>query len=152
MIERLQIEIRETAEEVLAVQIPAYRVEADLIGFSGIPPLHDTVETLVTCRESFYGYRTEEGKLAGAISYKRIGDLLDIHRMMVHPDYFRRGIAGSLLRFVECNEPGIRTIKVATGTGNESAKLLYQRNGFQEIGQQEVAPGITVTLFEKHLA
>jgi GNAT superfamily N-acetyltransferase len=42
---------------------------------------------------------------------------MDIHRLMVHPKHFRKGIAKLLLEFIESNEEDIETIIVSTGQG-----------------------------------
>lgn len=147
-IRRLRIEDETTAQNVLSVQIPSYRVEAEIIGFDGIPPLYDTVERLMACGETFYGYFVAD-ELAGALAYKRAGDVLDIHRMMVHPAHFRKGIASALLQYVLTAETGIRQAVVSTGAANQPAKDLYLRHGFIEVGQREVAPGVSISLFEK---
>ncbi|MDF0725480.1 hypothetical protein PY093_01985 [Cytobacillus sp. S13-E01] len=42
------------AKEVLNVQIPAYKVEAEIIDYYDIPPLRDTVETLQQSQETFF--------------------------------------------------------------------------------------------------
>ncbi len=62
-----------------------------MIGTHEIPPLRDTAETLGRCGEAFYGYFAE-GRLVGAVPYKKQDDALDIHRLVVNPDHFRRGI------------------------------------------------------------
>ena len=146
-IRKLKIEDAKTAEKVLSVQIPSYRVEAEIIGFDGIPPLHDTLETLMDCGESFYGYFIGE-ELAGVIAYKREADVLDIHRMMVHPQHFRKGVASALLRHLLAAESGSKKAIVSTGAKNEPAKELYLRHGFLQVGVREVAPGVSITLFE----
>ncbi|RCW76869.1 hypothetical protein [Saliterribacillus persicus] len=46
MIKEICISERKNAEQVLGIQIPAYRVEAELIGSYDIPLLKDTVDTL----------------------------------------------------------------------------------------------------------
>lgn len=43
MLRPLDLSDPDVADRVVAIQRAAYRVEADLIGFDGIPPLHDTV-------------------------------------------------------------------------------------------------------------
>ncbi|MCK6624099.1 MAG: GNAT family N-acetyltransferase [Anaerolineae bacterium] len=63
--------------------------------------------------EQFLIYR-EEGQIAGAVSYLRLGDTLDICRLVVSPAYFRRGIAEKLLDAVEGGEPGIGQTTVST--------------------------------------
>ncbi|WP_028608349.1 GNAT family N-acetyltransferase [Paenibacillus harenae] len=148
MIKILDITNEETARQVLAAQLPAYRVEAELIGYEEIPPLKDTTGSLMACGETFYGYYTDE-TLAGAISFKLDEGTVDIHRMVVHPAYFRRGIAQALLSFVlQLEDEAVKFI-VATGARNTPAKTLYLKNGFQLLDEQEVAPGLALSFFEK---
>ncbi|PWK15802.1 GNAT family N-acetyltransferase [Tumebacillus permanentifrigoris] len=148
MITYIDVQVKEHAQKLLALQIPSYRVEAKLIGFDGIPPLHDTTESLQGCGETFFVYELE-GQLAGAISYERDGDEVTICRMMVHPDYFRRGIAGKLLRHVQEVEARTQRFLVSTGSANEPALALYGRDGFQVTSEREVAPGIWLTFLAK---
>jgi ribosomal protein S18 acetylase RimI-like enzyme len=150
MIRRLNLQDRGEAIALLALQKRAYRQEADLIGSEEIPPLHETLEALQQSTETFYGYILDR-QLAGAISYKREGDLLDIYRMMVHPDYFRRGIARALLQFVEGCETGIKRIIVSTGSLNTPACTLYEHQGFTATAEEEIIPHLWITHFEKTL-
>ncbi len=46
MIKIINIRNRKDAEDVLNVQIPSYKVEAEIIDSYEIPPLRDTVYTL----------------------------------------------------------------------------------------------------------
>jgi ribosomal protein S18 acetylase RimI-like enzyme len=138
----------EDAALLLALQLAAYEVEAALIGRRDLPPLHDTVDTLRACGETFCGY-FESGELAGAVSYGRLGDTVDLHRVMVRPASFRRGIARALVAFVEAREADARRLIVSTGSLNTPARRLYTRLGFSEVGEREVAPGLLITLFEK---
>lgn len=125
--------------ELWTVQRLAYAVEAELIGFDGIPPLHESLDELRACDETFLGLYDEEG-LAGAVSYRLDGSTVDICRLVVHPRAHRRGIASKLLDAVP---GGPQT--VSTGTKNEPALALYRKRGFIEIGTREVAPGVTIT-------
>ncbi|HEY7122443.1 MAG TPA: GNAT family N-acetyltransferase [Ktedonobacterales bacterium] len=138
------------AGALIVLQRLAYRREADLIGSDAIPPLHESLEALQNSGETFFGYEVE-GQLVGAASYKRSGALLDIHRMMVHPAFVRRGIARALLRFVEGCEPGSERVIVSTGSLNTPALALYQQQGFVAMGQEEVVPGLWITHLEKRL-
>lgn len=100
MIKKIDITEPKLAEEVLNIQIPSYTVEAEIIDFFDLPPLKDTVETLQQCGEAFYGYYQND-ELCGVISLKVDKDIVDIHRLMVHPKQFRKGIAKYLLDFIE---------------------------------------------------
>jgi hypothetical protein len=46
MIKKIDIPNPKLAEDVLKIQIPSYKVEAELIDFYEIPPLKDTIDTL----------------------------------------------------------------------------------------------------------
>ena len=136
--------------EVLELQKSSYAVEAALIGSSDIPPLNDTLRTLESCGETFYGYILE-GEIVAAISYKTVEGGVDIHRLVVSPDHFRKGIARSLVSHVASVERGADRLLVSTGTDNFPAKNLYRSLGFQEAAESEVAPGLRATFFEKDL-
>jgi ribosomal protein S18 acetylase RimI-like enzyme len=125
--------------ELWTVQRLAYAVEAEIIGFDGIPPLHETLEELRASGETFLGLYDEEG-LVGAVSYELDGSTVDICRLVVHPRAHRRGIATKLLDALP-DGPQI----VSTGTRNEPALRLYRKRGFVEIGTREIAPGVTIT-------
>lgn len=135
------------AQKILDAQLPAYRVEAQIIGYDDIPPLHDTVDTIRSSEEVFVGFFIGR-ELAGFVSYESEDDAVDICRMVVHPDYFRRGIAKRLLAYV-LDEAAVRKkVTVSTGALNEPAKSLYRGFGFALAKELEVAPGVTLAFFE----
>jgi ribosomal protein S18 acetylase RimI-like enzyme len=125
--------------ELWTVQRLAYAVEAEVIGFDGIPPLHESLAALRGCGETFLGLYDSEG-LVGAVSYRLDGSTVDICRLVVHPRAHRRGIASKLL---DALPAGPQT--VSTGTKNEPALQLYRKRGFVETGTREVAPGVAIT-------
>ena len=98
-----KVKIQEDGRQVLTLQRESYLVEAALIGTADIPPLNETLEQLQACDETFYGWESD-GSLVGIISYKLAESVVDIHRLFVHPDYFRQGIARKLLSFIEQTE------------------------------------------------
>ncbi|WP_027409427.1 GNAT family N-acetyltransferase [Anoxybacteroides tepidamans] len=151
MIQKIETRFPKWAQAVLELQLASYAVEAKLINFDDLPPLKDTVETIQQSDEIFYGFFVRE-TLAGAISYERQHQTVHICRMMVHPDYFRRGIASSLIQFICDLENDATEITVTTGTNNAPAIHLYKRHGFKEVGKIEVASGIYITKFSKRLA
>ena len=150
MIGKIDVADREQARRLLSLQRASYQVEADLIGSDAIPPLHETLADLQASSETFFGYHLD-AQLVGAISYKRAGSVLDIHRLMVHPSTMRRGIAQALLAHVMAVERGVARLIVATGALNTPARTLYLRQGFTVIGEREVVPGLVITEFEKRL-
>ena len=138
-------DIMESAE-VLDLQKKSYKIEAELIGTDEIPPLIETFEQLQECGETFIGCYIE-GRLAGAVSFKKEEEVIDIHRMMVHPDYFRRGIAQKLIAQLE--QIGCPEMIVSTGAANTPAVKLYQKLGFERKNDSVVGNGLVIANFKK---
>lgn len=137
------------ADELVALQRASYRVEAELIGSDRMPVLYETADQLRAAGETFLGARLGGGRLAGAISYKRLDDgSVDIHRLVVDPAAFRRGIATALLDALETAAPAARTL-VATGAANAPARALYERRGFRAVRELEVAGGVRIVQMER---
>lgn len=150
MIKRLNLKDRETAKSVLELQLASYKIEAEIIGFYDIPPLKDTIDSLNSCDEIFYGYFVND-VLAGIISYKIIESILDIHRVAVQPYFFKQGIAEKLIEFLEGLESNINRLVVSTGKNNIPAVSLYLKNGYKKIRDTEIGKEIYITEFEKVL-
>ena len=150
MIRDLDPSDRREALQILDLQMASYAVEARLIGSRDIPPLKDTVDILRRCDETFCGYFVA-GRLTGILSYKRDGGVLEIHRLAVHPDHFRTGIARALIEHVETAARPASKATVSTGARNTPARNLYLRVGFKETEEAEVVPGLRVVRFEKTL-
>jgi ribosomal protein S18 acetylase RimI-like enzyme len=139
------------AAQLLDLQRRAYRVEAELIGSDAIPPLRETVEELQACGETFLVARVD-GVLAGAISWRAGGGTIDLHRLVVDPEHFRKGIGVALVRAALAAEPAASRAIVQTGAANEPAIALYRREGFEPDGELEPVPGLRVARFAKRLA
>ena len=67
--------------------------------------MRETPEQLRACGETFLGAR-RDGRLVGAVSFKRAGGTVDIHRLVVDPGAFRGGVATALLDALEAREAG----------------------------------------------
>ena len=139
------------AAELLPLQRRSYRIEAELIGSDAIPPLHESLAELMACGEQFLGAFHGE-VLVGAISYRIEGDTLDIHRLVVDPSAFRRGIGRELVRAVQELETAPTHVVVQTGAANGPATTLYRQEGFAALDVFEPIPGLAIARFEKHRA
>ncbi len=127
----LDITQLEAAEEIWALQHPAYRVEAALIGVADLPPLRDTVQTLRACGETFWGYRDDGGDLIGAVSFEREQEgQYTLCRLMVHPNFLRRGVGSSLIEHILTLMPNHTVLTVTAEIRNLPAIALYERYGF----------------------
>lgn len=148
MITRIDVKDRIQALELLSLQMQAYLVEADRIGFPDLPPLRDTLDALKESKETFYGYRVDD-ELAGAVGYTREDGNVTICRLMVSPSWFRRGYGRALLQFVESKEADATNFTVSTASRNEPAIRLYERFGYQPVEERKIAPELSLTLFRK---
>lgn len=135
------------AKKIQRIQRPAYLVEAELMGFEGIPQLKESVLEIQNSGETFLGYFEQE-LLKGFISYKKENNTIDIHRLVVDPEHFRKGIGRELLASLTKAFEGMEFI-VSTGKANKPAKNLYTSFGFTESEDFEVAPGIFCTILKK---
>ncbi|AHM67871.1 gcn5-like N-acetyltransferase [Paenibacillus polymyxa SQR-21] len=150
MVTLCSLEDDNIVSQIWRLQHVAYRLEAELIGFDEIPPLMDTLETLRSCGESFYGW-LEDDELLGALAVQsESSGSLTLTRMMVHPDHFRKGIADSLMKHVLNEYRNVPLFIVTTGTLNTPAVTLYQKHGFHPVSAAKVAPGVELTTYHLH--
>ncbi len=149
-ITKLNLQDEDTINELWSLQHKAYRLEAELIGFREIPPLMETREMLKRSKEDFYGCFDDSDELMGAVATEEESPgKLTITRMMVSPDHFRKGVAGSLLKYVFDIHEGMEQFIVSTGKLNIPAVSLYTKYGFVAIGSEEVAPGVELIEFQR---
>lgn len=148
MIKQFNISDKNFAKAVFSLQKRAYQIEADLISSDEIPPLKESLEDLMYCGENFIGF-FDADELFGAVSYKVTETLVDIHRVMVEPSHFRKGIARKLLVYLEELHGRNREMIVSTEVGNKPACELYGALNFVKIKEEMVGNGITLARFRK---
>jgi ribosomal protein S18 acetylase RimI-like enzyme len=148
LIEKINFQKINLVTKLYELQRTSYLIEAELIHFFDIPPLKESFDEFLKCGENFLGY-FEKNELAGALSYTIDGEELTICRMIVHPDHFRKGIAQNLLHELEASNKECAVLKVSTGKENIPATRLYLKNGYQLVGELEVAPNFFISNFEK---
>ena len=134
----------DVAKRVVELQHAAYRIEADLIGFNAIPPLHETVDD-VQGQPLYWRGSFEDQILAGIIGWTVVDGVCDIDRLAIHPNFARRGHGRKLVSYLTDH----RTITVSTGTKNLPARQLYEKFGFVRTGEREIASGAMVTTYER---
>lgn len=144
MIEPLDLADPATAADVLRMQRAAYRVEAELIGFDGIPPLHESPEELIAAPLEWKGIRAG-GRVVAAIAVTGVGDHCDVDRLIVDPSAHRRGLGRRLMQSVLMH----RLVTVSTGEANDPAVSLYESLGFRRVGRREIAPCVWTVQFEQ---
>ena len=140
---RLDLSDEAIARPLLELQRESYAVEAALIGDDRIPQLTETLDALRAAGLDWLGAFDDTG-LTGAVAWTVLPDeTVDIHRLIVAPRAFRRGVATALLDGLDALLPG-RRILVSTGAANVPAITLYERRGFRLVREREVVPGLAV--------
>lgn len=149
MIEKIQNSDENTASQIHSLFQLSYAVEAKLLNASNFPPLNRSFESYLESDTEFFGY-FDIKELAGIIEIEANITLVDINSLVVHPEYFRNGIASKLLEFV-FNRYGSILFIVETGTNNFPAIELYKKHGFTEVRQWDTDFGIRKSQFERRI-
>ncbi|MFD8789628.1 GNAT family N-acetyltransferase [Streptomyces vinaceus] len=138
-----------TAASVHAVGRRAYAVEADLIGFSEIPTLRETLQELRAQPLRWAGALTDDGQLAAFVAWQQPAsdDDVDVHRVCVDPPWFREGLASKLFAHLLTAWTPSADVLVSTGADNLPAVALYERLGFSRVGTSHPAPGLRMADF-----
>ena len=149
MIEKLKNSDLKIAKKMHLVFQASYKVEATLLNATNFPPLKRPLENYTESNTEFYGYSIKE-VLAAVVEIDTNNNYILIRSLVVHPDFFRQGIAGKLLTFV------FETFKsnlfvVETGLENGPATELYEKFGFVEVHQWDTNHGIRKIKFEKRI-
>ena len=100
-----------------------------MLGAETFPPLHGTLQELHDSRDESYVYLVDEVAV-GAIFLEMTATSVLISKLIVLPDFFRRGIARTLIS--HCLQLYPQTdFEVGTGSGNFPALDLYRSFGFR---------------------
>jgi N-acetylglutamate synthase-like GNAT family acetyltransferase len=147
MIEKLQNSKLEIAEKIRAVFQVSYKVEAKLLAAVNFPPLQRPLDKYRENNTQFYGC-SKDGELAGVVEIDANNNYILIRSLVIHPIFFRQGIAGKLIEFV-FNTFDSNLFVVETGLANGPATALYKKFGFIEVHQWDTDHGIRKVKFEK---
>lgn len=93
-------EVSARADDLVALQRAAYRVEAELIDDERIPQLPEAPAQLVAAGLEWHVI-LNDGAVIAAVATSRTADgLVDIERLVVDPAHHRRGLASTLIESV----------------------------------------------------
>ncbi|OEJ31181.1 GNAT family N-acetyltransferase [Streptomyces subrutilus] len=137
----------DTAAGVHRVGLAAYAVEAELIGFGGIPALGESLDEMRARALNWVGAVAGGGEIAGFLAWEEQAGGVGIDRLCVDPAWFRRGIASRLLRHALTELFPGRPVTVTTGAANTPAVTLYTRTGFTRGRDFSPAPGLVMASF-----
>lgn len=140
-----------TAAAVHRIGRAAYAVEAELIGFDGIPALSESLAELRARPLRWIGALSGAGEITGFLAWEEEedGSGVCVDRLCVAPAWFRRGIASLLLDHVLTDVLPGRRVTVTTGAANAPAVALYTRLGFTRGPDFSPVPGLRMASFSR---
>ncbi len=146
----IKIATIEDAEAVLALQRLAYQSEAAIYDDFTLRPL---TETLGDIKDRFHDRRflkaLEDGQIVGSVRAFQEDATCHVERLVVHPDYQRRGIGTALLNMIETCFPAASRLELFTGHKSESNIRLYERVGYRAVRQEQVNEKVSLVFMEK---
>ncbi|MEU9002774.1 GNAT family N-acetyltransferase [Streptomyces sp. NPDC048551] len=151
-IRELDLSDATVASAVHAVGLRAYAVEAELIGFDGIPALSESLQEMTARPLRWLGAVTGEGTVAAFVAWQTDPGqhVTHIDRVCVDPAWFRRGLASCLLDHLLAKVSGRGEVRVSTGADNQPAVTLYERLGFTRGIDFEPTAGLRMAQFVLH--
>lgn len=139
----------EDLQEILQLQYLAYQTEAALFGTQDIPPLKQTLdEVIAECKSGIILKLTENGRIIGSVRAREQDGTVYIGKLMVHPDYRRRGYGSALLSAIEQQFPG-RRYELFTSTRSTDNLRLYRKAGYTEFARRAVSGELVFVYLEK---
>lgn len=137
----------EIARRIYSVFQLSYAVEAKILGAEDFSPLKRPLESYLNSNTQFYGY-FKNTALVGVIEVEPKSYCIEINSLVIHPKFFRRGIATQLLSHIfDLFESEAFTVE--TGADNTPATELYKKLSFEEVKAWNTEFGIRKILLER---
>ena len=151
MIEKLHHKETTISDKMRQVFQASYSVEAKLLNAIDFPPLkrpiESYIESYIESKTTFFGFFKNK-KLAGIIEISHHNTTTHVNSLVVHPLFFRQGIASQLMEFILKTFESNR-FTVETGLMNMPATKLYKKFNFIEVNQWDTDHGVRKIKFER---
>ncbi|TXH67235.1 MAG: GNAT family N-acetyltransferase [Thiothrix sp.] len=138
------------AEALIELQCLAYQSEAKLYNDWSLPALTQTVESL---RQEFANSTILkaliEGQIVGSIRATAENKVCKIGRLIVHPDFQKRGIGSTLLAHLESLYADAAYFELFTGSKSVSNIRLYERHGYRITETKPLSDKVSLTFLVK---
>ena len=137
-------ELPSLIDELIALQRRAYSREAEILGRDDLPILRETPEQALTKNLSWHAAMTPEGRPVAATAFEKRGDANFITRVIVDPDWHRRGLGGKLVESIPDGP-----LEVITARDNPPGVGMYERLGFSRMEEEEPRPGFFTVRYRR---
>lgn len=138
------------AGEILDLQKIAYQSEAELNNDWTIPPLTETLPEIISEFETkVFLKAVSADKIIGSVRATIDSSTCQIGRLIVHPDYQRKGIGTLLMGRIETSFSRAERFELFTGIKSINNILLYQKLGYQGYREEDLSPKVRLVFMEK---
>jgi ribosomal protein S18 acetylase RimI-like enzyme len=149
-----EIEIRRAllvdAESILKLQYRCYESEARLYNDWSIPPLTETLEELkLEFSSQVFLKASIRGGIIGSVRAQVKDQSCEIGRLVVDPEFQRRGLGTRLMHEIERIFSAARRYELFTGSLSTSNIRLYESLGYRRVDSRVVTPTLTLTFMAK---
>ena len=118
--------------ELYRLQLLTFESEAEMIGCRLIPALMESEADYSGTFNQWHTYKMvdDAGKIIGGIRYQYDDGVVEVGRLMVHPDYRQQGLARKLLAFVDeqCSQDW-RVLYTCTKMGYKAVREIQDDTG-----------------------
>lgn len=136
--------------ELYRLQLLTFESEAEMIGCRLIPALMESEADYSGTFNQWYTYKMvdDAGKIIGGIRYQYDDGVVEVGRLMVHPDYRQQGLARKLLAFVDeqCSQDW-RVLYTCTKSWINIK--LYTKMGYKAVREIQDDTGLSFVYMEK---
>ncbi|WP_433006358.1 tRNA (guanosine(37)-N1)-methyltransferase TrmD [Kribbella sp. CA-294648] len=148
---RLLPATEEDAGELLTLQRATFLTEAQAYGDLSIPPLLESLEECsARIAEGLVWKAVAGSRIIGSIQLAISGSVGRIGRLMVAPDWQRKGIAAKLLQVAEKTAPAeVTSYELFTGAASERNLQIYRNAGYREIKRERQTEKVELVLLAK---
>jgi ribosomal protein S18 acetylase RimI-like enzyme len=138
------------AAAILGLQKLAFQSEAALYGDWTIPPLVQTLDEITAeFGEKTFLKACMDGRLVGSVRAGQRGEICHIGRLIVHPEFQRRGVGSRLMAAVEAEFPTAARFELGTGSRSEGNIRLYERLGYRVVRTDRLSERVPLVCMEK---
>lgn len=136
--------------KILEIQKEAFLSEAELYQNFNIQPLTQTLEEMQEeCKDKVVLKAVVGEKIVGSIRANSYEEGCWLNKLIVLPDYQKRGIGEKLLREIETYFSEAGKFTLGTGANSESNIRLYQKVGYKIVSTTTFDGGIEAVMMEK---
>ena len=136
--------------ELYRLQLLTFESEAEMIASRLIPALMESEADYSGTFNQWHTYKMvdDAGKIIGGIRYQYDAGVVEVGRLMVHPDYRQQGLARKLLGFVDEQCSQDRRV-LYTCTKSWINIKLYTKMGYKAVREIQDDTGLSFVYMEK---